>query len=165
MVALDTSIAVKWFKPGEPHEAEALDLCGRIDRGEVEGAANEIISLEIVRGLVRTLNQTPQLGLAESDIEAAFARMEALLSVGNILECGVREVKGQAKDLEIRLGLYAADALHLATAIHLGAAHFVTDDHHLLRDGVVKHAASCGVAVVNLPGLLSALDASAEGSS
>ncbi len=39
------------------------------------------------------------------------------------------------------------------------------EDDHLLRDGVVEHAASRGVAVVDLPGLLSALDASAEGSS
>jgi predicted nucleic acid-binding protein len=51
VIAVDTSVALKWFKPGERYEAQALDLAGRIDRGEVEAAANEIVSLEIVRGV------------------------------------------------------------------------------------------------------------------
>lgn len=61
--------------------------------------------------------------------------------------------------VEIALGLYAADALHLATAIHLGARWLVTDDGHLLSVPVQKYASASGVAVVNLAEVMAQLTA------
>jgi len=159
VIAMDTSVAVKWFKPGERYEAEALDLGGRIDRSEVEAIANEIISLEIVRGLLQAQTREPHLGITDMQIENAFVRMETLLSVGNILECTVREVKTLAKDMEVKLGLFMADALHLATAVYMRVEYFVVDDHHFLSPDVVNYAVGFGVKIVNLPDLIAALNA------
>jgi hypothetical protein len=64
-----------------------------------------------------------------------------------------------AKDLELGLGLFMADALHLATALYLNASHLVVDDHHFLAPEVVSYAAGFGVRIVNLPDLIAELDA------
>jgi hypothetical protein len=73
----------------------------------------------------------------------------------------VHEVKALAKELEIKLGLFMADALHLASAIYLRVPYFVVDDQHFLAPAVVNHAAKFGVQVLNLPDLIAALNASA----
>lgn len=67
----------------------------------------------------------------------------------------------QAKELIVALYLAVADALHLATAIHAKAGYFVTEDQYLLKPGVVGHAKSLGVEVVDLPNLIAALNAPA----
>ena len=70
-------------------------------------------------------------------------------------------MKVLAKDLEVKLGLFMADAVHLASAIYLRVAYFVVDDHHFLEPAVMSYAASLGVQVLNLPDLIAALHASA----
>jgi predicted nucleic acid-binding protein len=157
MINIDSSVAVKWFKPGERSEAEALDLRARIDHGRVEAAAHEIVSLEVVRAPKNTQLRQPGLGMTDALISRAFDRLERMFASGALLECLVREVRRQAKDIELGLGLFMADALHLAAAIYLGVQYFVVDDQHFLAPDVVKHAATCGVQVVNLPDLLAAL--------
>ncbi len=157
MIAVDTSVAAKWFKPGERYEAEALDLGARIARGEVGAIANEIVSLELVRALLRAQHDRPSLGITPAHVQNAYLRMEALLDVGNMLRCSVGEVRALAKDIQVDLGLFMADALHLATALYLRVTHFVADDRHLLNDDVVAYARRFGVEVVNLPDLISAL--------
>jgi hypothetical protein len=86
-----------------------------------------------------------------------------MFQTGILLECPVTDVKTRAKEIEVALGLFMADALHLATAVHLGASHFVTDDHHFLTPGVGAYAASAGLQVVNLPNLIAALGGTAGG--
>ena len=158
MIAIDTSVAVKWFKPGERCESQALDLLSRFDGGEVEVAAAEILSLEVVRGLKNAQVRQPVLALTDERIGRASERLEGMFREGALLECPVAEVKALAKDLEIEISLYMADALHLATAIYLGATHFAVDDQHFLEPDVVKHAAGLGVEIVDLPRLIAALD-------
>jgi hypothetical protein len=75
------------------------------------------------------------------------------------MECLVSYVKPLAKDIEMQLGLFMADALHPATAVYLRVECFVVDDHHFLTPVVVNYAAGFGVQVVNLPDLIAALDA------
>jgi len=111
-----------------------------------------------VRGMWRAQRNEPHLGISDLQIEDAFIKMETLLSVGNILECAIREVKTLAKDIEVTLGMFMADALHLATAVHLGVDYFVVDDHHFLTSAVVNYAVSFGVQVVNLPDLIASLN-------
>ncbi len=159
MISIDTSICMKWFKGGERYEAEARDLRQRIERQEVEAAANEILSLEIVRGLKNAQVRQPSLGIVDADIEDAFSAVEGMFQTGILLECPVSNVKTQTKEIQMTLGLFMADALHLATAIYLGVAYFVVDDHHFLTPDVVNYAVGFGVKTVNLPALIAALNA------
>jgi len=164
VIGIDASVCVKWFKAGERFEAEAQDLRRRLERLEVAAAASEILSLEVVRGLKKAQMRQPSLAIADADIESAFKAVEGMFQTGILLGCPVSQAKLLAKDLELTLGLFMADALHLATAVHLRASHFVTDDEHFLASSAVSHAAGLGVRVVNLPDLTAALSASKRAS-
>ena len=157
MIAADTSVVMKWFKARERHESESRDLRGRMERGEVKAAACEILSLEVVRGLKNAQNRRPDLGVTDVNIEDAFTCIEDMFRTKIVVECPVADVKALAKDVEVTLGLYMADALHLATALHLEADYLVVDDHHFLEPEVVDYAAARGVAIVDLPDLIAAL--------
>lgn len=159
MLVVDSSIAVKWYKPGERFESEALDLRSRLSNSEAEAAACEILSLEVVRALKRTQSQEPHRLIPDDAIEEAYDNLEELFGRGWLLECSVREVKPFAKTLQLELGLFMADALHVATALQLNAEFLVADDRHLLGPEVLRYLAARGVKAVNLPGLLAALDA------
>lgn len=100
----------------------------------------------------------PSLGITEADIDEAFDLVEEMFRTGIMLECSVRDVKTLSKELVKQFALFMADALHLATAVYLGAEFFVVDDHHFLTPEVVNYAACSGVRIVNLPDLITALD-------
>jgi len=151
MIVLDASVVVKWFKPQERFAAEAQWLLEQIGAFRIEAAASEWLSLEVVRGLKRAQQELPEGAILDDDIHAAYNALESLFRSGALLEIPVSEVKMLTKNAEIALGLYAADALHLATAIYLGARWLVTDDHHLLTDRVRHYAMDAGVRVVTLP--------------
>jgi hypothetical protein len=53
-----------------------------------------------------------------------------------------------------------ADAIHLATALHIKAEYFAVDDQHFLAAEVVTYASGLNLKVLNLPDLIAALDAS-----
>ena len=93
--------------------------------------------------------ESPALAISDEDIHAAYEAIETLFRSGALLEVPVSEVKTLTKNAEIALGLYAADALHLATAIYFGARWLVTDDGHLLAVPVQEYASASGVAIVN----------------
>ncbi len=163
MIAIDTSVALKWYKPGEPHEMEARDLLKRLERGEVQAMASEIMALEVVRGLKKAQVNIPSLGILDADILDVFNHLESMVSGGMLQHERVEAVRALARDLIIALNLAAADALHLATAIHAKAHYFVTEDQYLLKPGPIGHAGTFGVRVVDLPNLIAALNASAAG--
>ncbi|MBI3921070.1 MAG: type II toxin-antitoxin system VapC family toxin [Armatimonadetes bacterium] len=157
MIALDASVAVKWFKPGERFQAEAEELLNLLSGFRIEAIGSEWLPLEVVRGLKRAQQEVPDLAIEDSDIHAAYDAIVALHRCGALLEVPVGEVRALAKNAEISLGLYAADAVHLATAVHLGARLLVTDDHHLLSPLVKAYAAPSGVAVVDPQDAVAAL--------
>lgn len=158
MIGIDASIATKWFKPGERHEAEALDLIARIDHGGVQAGANEILGLEVVRALKNAQSRQPALGMTDARIEIAFERLEKMFQGGALQMCTVTAAKTLTKEIEMGIGLFMADALHLASAINMKASHFVVDDHHFLTPAVASYAAGFGLQVVSLPDLIAALN-------
>jgi predicted nucleic acid-binding protein len=154
---------MKWFKDGERFEAEARDLRQRIERREIVAVTNQILSLEIVRGLKNAQVRQPHLGITDVFIDQTFAHLEGMFQTSLLLDCSVAEVKTHAKDIIIALGLFMADALHLATAVYMRVRYFVVDDHHFLTPDVLNDAAGFGVQVINLPDLIAALNAVAGG--
>jgi predicted nucleic acid-binding protein len=163
VITLDTSVVMKWSKPGERYEAEARDLRQRIERGEIEAVLNETVSLELVRGLKRTQVQQPTLGITDLVINNAFNALADLVQRALLLEVPVSDVKVRAKEIIMTLGLFMADALQLATAVHLQTQYFVVDDRHFLTPPVQQYAAPFGVQVVNLPDLIAALGPAGSG--
>lgn len=158
MIVVGSSVAVKWYKPGERFESEALDLHTRLSVAEVEAAACEILSLEVVRALKRTQIEEPHRRISDDSIGEAYENLEDLFRQGWLLECSVHEVKPLAKTLQLEVGLFMADALHAATALHLNAEFLVPDDRHLLGPEPLRYLAGRGLKAVNLPDLLAALD-------
>ena len=86
MIALDASVAVKWFKPHERFEAEAQSLLDLIGGFKVEALASEWLSLEVVRGLKRAQREVPALAISDEDIHAAYEALETLFRSGALLE-------------------------------------------------------------------------------
>jgi predicted nucleic acid-binding protein len=66
VIAVDTSVCMKWFKGGERYEAEAQNLRHLVEKQEVDAIASEILSLEIVRGLKNAQVRQPSLGVADA---------------------------------------------------------------------------------------------------
>jgi hypothetical protein len=74
VIGIDASVCIKWFKSGERYDAEAQILRQTLARQEVEAVANEIVSLEIVRGLKRAQVQQPSLALTNWQLLRTWAR-------------------------------------------------------------------------------------------
>lgn len=164
MIAIDTSVVMKWFKQGERYESEAEDLRHRVERREIDAGSIEILSLEVARGLKNAQGRQPSLGITDANIEDAYQIVEGMFRTGILVECQVSKVKTQAKAMILSQGLFTADALHLAAAVNLGAGYFVVDDKHFLTPEVVNYALGMGVQVVSLPDLLAALNPGAGSS-
>lgn len=82
MIALDTSVALKWSLPGEPREAEARDLLKRLERAEVQALGSEILALEVVCGLKKAQTNHPSLGILDANIQDVYNNIEAMVSGG-----------------------------------------------------------------------------------
>jgi len=143
MNTIDASISVKWFKKGESHEKEALYLLERIKSFEIACNVNEWLILETVRGLVRA-------SYSKKDIDKAYDTMMELMDIKAIKRINVSEVLPLAKSIERDLNLYAADAVHLATAIVTGSRVLWTEDKHLYKKKVRDFAGDQGLEVLKL---------------
>jgi predicted nucleic acid-binding protein len=163
VIAMDSSVVVKWFKSGEPNEKESRDLRQRIERQEVRAVVNEILALEVVRGLKKAQTHQPALGILDSDVEDAWLILESMIQTGILEQRRVDHLRNLAKDFVAAYYLGVADALHLATAIDTKARYFVSEDQDLLKSAVVNSVRGLGVEVVNLPSLIAALNASGAG--
>ncbi len=130
---LDTSVVVKWFKGDEKHAREANLLFQRVKDFKAEFVANEWLILELVRGLVKT-------GARKEAVDGVYDTFQELVALGALNKIPVSSVLGQAKDLELELNLYAADAVHLATALTTRSAILWTEDHHLAKPAVKEYA-------------------------
>lgn len=149
MICFDATIAVKWFKPKEKFEDEALKFLDLITDFEIDAVANEWISLEVVRGLKRA-QLKGELKVTDKIIDDAFRSVEDLFLSGAVRKVSVESVKELAKDIEINLNLYAADSVHLATGIYSASRFFVTADEHHLKTSVKNYVKNLGIEIVEL---------------
>jgi predicted nucleic acid-binding protein len=123
---IDASIAVKWFHKGELFENEAHTLLQRIIGLEADFVVNEWITLEVVRALVKA-------GYPKEKVNEAFDVLIELMNIGALRKISVSDVIHLAKFIEIEYNLYAADAVHVATAIQTNASVLWTEDHHMQK--------------------------------
>lgn len=140
---IDSSIAVKWFKKGEESEKEAQILYQKIADIEINAVANEWILLETIRGLVK-------VGYSKDRIDNAFDILCELFTIGAIKQIHVSSLISLAKNIEIEYKLYAADAVHLATAITTNSKILWTEDDHLRKESIKEYANGCGVKILGL---------------
>jgi len=143
MEYLDASVAVKWFKQDEPCRKEADDLFQRIKDCEVEFVTSEWTVLEVTRALVKA-------GVKKSEIAEVGRILDNLFSVGAVRPVPLTQMLGLAREIEIELGLYAADAVHLATAIKTNSKILWTEDEHLHKSKAKEYARKNGVEVRKL---------------
>jgi len=140
--ALDASVVAKWFKKGEEHESEALNLRDNILGSKVAALTSEWLLLEVVRALVK-------VNYSKEKIEEAYSALREITSLGFIEAVPVGKALEKAKEVEIALSLFASDSVYLATAITNNAT-LITEDRHLLNKMVAEHAKKEGIKIVSL---------------
>ena len=144
-IAVDSSVIVKWFKKGEEFEEEALKFRDDVFSGSINAVISEWVYLEVVRGLVKIGLQENMIGRAYNTLkEAAYLGFIEVIPVSNLLD--------EAKKLEIRLRLYASDAVNLATALK-NSINMLSEDRHLHRKSVGDYLVKRGLRVFRLKDL------------
>ena len=82
--------------------------------------------MELVRALVK--NKYPK-----NKIEESFQSIMDLYKIDALKGVGIEDVLYRAKDIAIKLNLYAGDALHLASAVYHECKIFWCEDKHHLK--------------------------------
>ncbi|MBS7656218.1 PIN domain-containing protein [Candidatus Bathyarchaeota archaeon] len=141
-LAVDSSIIVKWFKKGEEFEKEALKLRDDILKGTVTIVISEWIYLEVVRALVKS-------GFPDKKITQAYITLKDMVELGFIKAMPISNLLDKAKELEISLKLYAADAVNLAPSL-IRSIDMLSEDKHLLRDSVKEFMKSFKLRILKL---------------
>jgi len=141
-IAVDSSVIVKWFKKGEEFEEEALKFRDDVFSGSINAVISEWVYLEVVRGLVK-------IGLQENMIDRAYDTLKEAAYLGFIEVIPVSNLLDEAKKLEIRLRLYASDAVNLATALK-NSINMLSEDRHLHRKSVGDYLVKRGLRVFRL---------------
>lgn len=139
LVSTDSSVLVKWFKKGEEKEELAMRLKDDVIDEKIILLCNEWVQLEIIRALTKA-------NYSQDKIRETKKFLEDIESLGLIRFVKVSEVKGLALELIYSLGLYAADAVGLATAV-VNNVDLITEDSHLLKKKVMKYAKEHGVRI------------------
>lgn len=141
-IAIDASVAVKWFKKGERGEAEALRLRDAIFTAKTDAIAPAWLLLEVVRALVK-------VNYPREKIEDAYSALKDASSLGLIEITSATELLDKAKTLAIELKLFASDAIYLSAAL-THRINLVTDDSHLLKESVQEYAVREGIRILPL---------------
>ncbi len=141
-IALDASVAVKWFKKGERVEQQALRLRGEIFTTKTHAVAPSWLFLEVVRALVK-------IDYPKEKIEEAYSTLREAASLDLIEIIPINALLDKAKEAEIELKLFASDAVYLATAI-TRHANLLTEDKHLHKETVLEYAEKEGIHILSL---------------
>ena len=141
-VAVDSSVVVKWFKKGEDKEIEALKLRDDILAGRMAPLISEWVYLEVVRALVKA-------GYSKSKIARAYETLREMTDLGFIRVVPISGLLDKAKDLEVELRLYAADAVNLSVSV-LNSVNMLTEDKHLLQKSASNFMEKLGLKMMKL---------------
>lgn len=140
---IDASVTVKWFKGDEEFSKEAGALFKQICDLEIHVAMSEWTPLEVIRAMVKS--KFPQ-----DAIQDARHTLDELLTLGAVKKITVSEAKALAEEIEIKLNLYAADSIQLASAIVSASSVLLTEDKHLLSPSVKEFARGRNVEIKRL---------------
>ncbi len=141
-IAIDSSVIVKWFKKGEEFEREALRLRDDVLSGTINLVMSEWVYLEVVRGLVKA-------GFPEDKVIQAYGVLREMADLGFIEVMPVSALLEKARELEIKLKLYASDAVNLAPAL-MNSVDLLSEDKHLLRTSVKDFVKKFGIKILRL---------------
>lgn len=150
VVSMDSSVIVKWFKKGEDHEREALKFRDDILAGAVAPVVSEWVFLELVRALVKT--EYPK-----AKVMQAYETFKEMIELGFIRTVPISNLLDKAKDLEVELRLYAADAVSLSVSV-LNSVNMLTEDKHLLQRSVKNYMEKLGLKIIKLGEFYSRLE-------
>lgn len=142
VLGLDSSVMVKWFKKGENQEKEALKLRDDVLAGIVAPIISEWVYLELVRALVKA--EYPKV-----KIKQAYETLREMTDLGFIRAVSISSLLDKAKDLEVELRLYAADAVNLSVAV-LNSVNLLTENRHLLQKSTKNFMEKLGLKIMKL---------------
>ena len=121
VVALDTAPLVYYVEEHPQYLPIVEPLFNALDDGMLRAVASTIALLEVL-----------VVPLRNGDAETAQAYRDILLNSDAMTLVPVSpEVAERAAQLRARYTVRTPDALHLATALHAGATHFITNDTRL----------------------------------
>lgn len=121
VVALDTAPLVYYVEEHPQYLPIVEPLFNALDDGMLRAVASTIALLEVL-----------VVPLRNGDAETAQAYRDILLNSDAMTLMPVSpEVAERAAQLRARYTVRTPDALHLATALHAGATHFITNDTRL----------------------------------
>ncbi len=141
VVALDTATFIYYAEEHPRYVSLVEPLFDALDHGRLHAVASTVALLEVL--VVPLRNGDTDLAQAYRDI---LLGSEALTLIPVL-----PEIAEQAAQLRAQYQVRTPDALHLATALHAGATHFITNDdrlpavsgiHIVLLDDLHQHDAS-----------------------
>lgn len=141
-IALDANILVKGLDKSEKDHDKAKELFDNILGKEILTTWSAWSYLEIQRALVKKGLQNP---------DKARHEIEELAELGDVEIIEVNEV---VRNFALRfikdLTLYAADSVHLATAIVSGSSILISEDKHLNKKKVKEFASKFDIKITQL---------------
>lgn len=133
-VVVDSSVAVKWFKPeGESGFAEALDLLREHRAEELYLTAPTLLRLEVLNALRSHGASAAQLGTASTDLEGFRLRWYEVTAERATAAAGIAAASG----------LTVYDAIFVALAVEL-------DTELVTADRVLAQRSSCATRTLGL---------------
>ncbi len=102
--------------------------------------------MEVVRAMVKA-------GYPKQKVNDAFDEIFEMMNIGALRKVPVSDVLHLAKSIELNYSLYAADAVHIATAIHTNASMLWTEDHHMQKESLKELFRNHSIEVKSLKDL------------
>ncbi len=140
---LDTSVIVKWFRREEEYHKESLRILDRVTNFDTRFIMSRYGLLELIRALVKN-------GFPEKEILEAFQVVKGLYNTGALEDVELENILEYARDIEVKLGLYASDSLHLATALYCRCNTIWSMDKHFFKTETRNYLKRYGIQVKHL---------------